>query len=110
KKIKIQQKDFFLCLFLFSDISGEANVAFDPSFRGLLPRFYRSPGAQRLGPGSSEGRRPSLHQRQCRARCRVRKPTSSQCIFSLPWPSTSESRFQSVPKTLWRPPSGGESV
>src|SRR5262249_53081732 len=47
--------------------NGGAYVAFDPSFRGLLPRLDRSPGAQRLGAGSSEGCRPSLHQRQCRA-------------------------------------------
>jgi DNA invertase Pin-like site-specific DNA recombinase len=35
-------------------------AAVNASFRGLLPRLDRSPGAQRLGPGSSEGRRPSL--------------------------------------------------
>src|SRR5262245_55406043 len=58
---------------LSNDINGEANVAIDPSFRGLLPGFYCPPGTQRLGLGSSEGRRPSLRQRQCRARGRVHR-------------------------------------
>src|SRR5262249_52090419 len=82
EKIKIQQKNLLVLMLettktlvyaLSTGINGEAYVAVNPSFRGLLPRLDRSPGAQRLGPGSSEGRRPSVHQRQCRARSRVHR-------------------------------------
>ena len=67
---------FFLCLFsllllettktlvypLSASTNGGAHVAVNPSFRGLLSRFHCPPRTQRLGTGSSEGRRPSLHQ------------------------------------------------
>jgi DNA invertase Pin-like site-specific DNA recombinase len=52
----------------FSDLStvinGGAHVAVNPSFRGLLSRFHCPPTTQRLGTGSSEGRRLGVHQRQ----------------------------------------------
>src|SRR5262249_27760813 len=51
-----------LVYYLSAAINGEANVAIDPSFRGLLSRLDRPPGTQRLGTASSESRRPGLRQ------------------------------------------------